>query len=45
MAARFPASPGTHLIITHDSLPSDELPLVTPIFEQANRQQDVLVFD
>jgi hypothetical protein len=30
MAARFPASPGTHLIITHDSLPSDELPLVDP---------------
>ena len=30
MAARFPASPGTHLIITHDSLSSDKLPLVDP---------------
>ena len=28
VAARFPASPGTHLIITHDSLSSDKLPLV-----------------
>ena len=30
MAARFPASPGTHLIITHDSLSFDKLPLVDP---------------
>jgi hypothetical protein len=30
MAARFPASPGTPLIITHDSLSSDKLPLVDP---------------
>ena len=30
MAARFPASPDTHLIITHDSLSSDGLPLVDP---------------
>ena len=30
VAARFPASPGAPLIITHDSLSSDEPPLVDP---------------